>query len=160
MVEQENSLHINIVNADIITMAKGMGNGFPIGGVLISPEIKASNGLLGTTFGGNHLACAAGVAVLDVLKEESLMEHVTAVNAHLVKQLKEIPQIKKIKGIGLMLGVEFDFPIKEIRTKLLTDHHIFTGASANANLLRILPPLSVTKEQLTVFTTALKEVLQ
>lgn len=147
------------IQADIVTMAKGMGNGFPIGGVLIHPEIEASYGLLGTTFGGNHLACAAGIAVLDVLKEENLMENATEVSDYLVAQLKEIDQIKQIKGKGLMLGVELEYPVKEVRTKLLNEYHIFTGASANPNLLRILPPLTITKEQISVFSKALKEVL-
>ncbi|MCO6501010.1 MAG: aminotransferase class III-fold pyridoxal phosphate-dependent enzyme [Vicingus serpentipes] len=147
------------IQADIVSMAKGMGNGFPIGGVLISPEIKASYGLLGTTFGGNHLACAAGIAVLDVLKEEKLMENATEVSNYLVEQLQAINQIKRLKGKGLMLGVEFDYPVKDIRTVLLNKYHIFTGASANPNLLRILPPLTITKEQIKAFSEALKEIL-
>ncbi|MFT6167456.1 MAG: acetylornithine aminotransferase [Vicingaceae bacterium] len=151
--------HANI-QADIITMAKGMGNGFPIGGVLIHPKIKAISGMLGTTFGGNPLACAASISVLDTLKNENLLDNVKAVNSYLVKALEEISSIKKIKGRGLMLGVEFDFPIKEIRFQLLKEYHIFTGASANPNLLRILPPLCITKEQTKPLITALKEILQ
>jgi len=148
------------IQADIISMAKGMGNGFPIGGVLISPEIKASYGLLGTTFGGNHLACAAGIAVLDVLKEEKLMENATEVSNYLIEQLQGIDQIKQIKGKGLMLGVEFDYPVKDVRNTLLNEYHIFTGASANPNLLRILPPLTITKGQIKAFSEALKETLK
>lgn len=151
--------HANI-QADIVTMAKGMGNGFPIGGLLIHPKIEAKPGMLGTTFGGNHLACAACIAVLDTLENESLLDNVQVVNNFLVKELEAISSIKKIKGKGLMLGVEFDFPIKEIRTQLLNEHHIFTGASANPNLLRILPPLGITKEQIKPFIKALKALLQ
>lgn len=144
---------------DIISVAKGMGNGFPIGGILLHPDIEAQYGMLGTTFGGNHLACAAGIAVLDTMKKEDLLEKVRAVSDKLIPVLKQIPQVKNVKGRGLMLGVEFDFPIKEIRAKLLHDYHIFTGASANPNLLRILPPLNITIEQLMAFPTALKEIL-
>ncbi len=150
--------HANI-DADIITMAKGMGNGFPIGGVLINPKIKASFGLLGTTFGGNHLACAAGIAVLEVMKNENLISNVDVLNTFLVKELKSIPKIKKIKGKGLMIGVEFDFEIKTIREKLLYDYQIFTGNSSNPNVLRILPPLCITQEEITPFINALKNIL-
>jgi len=147
------------ITPDIITMAKGMGNGFPIGGVLISPEIKAKYGLLGTTFGGNPLACAAGIAVLEVIKKESLLENVNTVSRYLIDKLKQFSQIKNVKGKGLMLGVEFDFPIKEIREELLYKHHLFTGSSSNPNLLRILPPLVITQEQADTFIKALTEVL-
>lgn len=148
------------IQADIITMAKGMGNGFPIGGLLIHPKIETKSGMLGTTFGGNHLACAACIAVLDTLQNEGLLDNVQTTNNFLVKELEAIPAIKKIKGKGLMLGVEFDFPIKEIRTLLLDKYHIFTGTSANPNLLRILPPLGITKEQIKPFIKALKALLQ
>lgn len=147
------------VKADIITTAKGMGNGFPIGGALISPEVKASYGLLGTTFGGNHLACAAGISVLETIENEQLIDKVQNTSEVLTLALKKIKSIKKIKGRGLMLGVEFDFPIKELRGKLLNDHKIFTGASANPNLLRILPPLNITEEEILLFASALKEEL-
>tara|TARA_B100000768_G_scaffold153995_1_gene150481 strand:- start:4984 stop:6117 length:1134 start_codon:yes stop_codon:yes gene_type:complete len=147
------------IEADIITMAKGMGNGFPIGGILIHPKIEAKPGMLGTTFGGNHLACAAGIAVLETIKNENLMENANELSNYLKAALKEIPGIKNIKGKGLMLGVELDFSIKEIRTKLLNKHYIFTGASANPNLLRILPPLGITKTQVEPFITALKKIL-
>ena len=148
------------IKADIISMAKGMGNGFPIGGILIHPKIKASSGLLGTTFGGNHLACAAGLAVLKVLNDERLMENVMNVNSDLIAALKAIPAIKNIKGKGLMLGIEFDFPVRDMRLKLLNDFHIFTGASSNPNLLRILPPLCITHKEISPFIQALKIVLQ
>lgn len=147
------------VKADIITLAKGMGNGFPIGGVLIHPNIQASAGLLGTTFGGNHLACAAGIAVLNTMEDENILENVAQVNSFLVQELKNITAIKKIKGKGLMLGVEFDFPIKTLRSQLLEEHYIFTGASANPNLLRILPPLNITTAEISSFIHALKAQL-
>ena len=150
--------HHNI-HPDIITIAKGMGNGFPIGGVLISDKIEAKFGMLGTTFGGNHLACAAAISVLDVMEKEKLMNNVNEVSAYFFKRIKEIPQIKKVKGKGLMLGVEFDFEVAEIRKKMIFDKHIFTGGAANKRLLRILPPLSVSKSQLGVFVDVLKEVL-
>jgi acetylornithine/N-succinyldiaminopimelate aminotransferase len=148
------------IQPDMITIAKGMGNGFPIGGVLISPKIKASYGLLGTTFGGNPLACAAGIAVLEVMKNESILTHVNETGDYLKEQLGQVPQVKRVKGKGLMLGVEFDFPIKALRDKLVYDYHIFTGSSSNLNLLRILPPLVVTREDVHTFVNALKEILQ
>lgn len=147
------------VKADIISMAKGMGNGFPIAGVLIHPKIEAKAGLLGTTFGGNHLACAAGLAVLEVVSSENLMENVKEMNAFLMDELSKINGIKKIKGRGLMLGVELDKPVKTLRSDLLFNHHIFTGASANPNLIRILPPLTITKTDLVPFIEALNKLL-
>src|SRR5690606_4639803 len=131
--------HHNI-QPDMITTAKGMGNGFPIGGVLISDKIKAKYGMLGTTFGGNHLACAAGISVLDVMEKEHLMQNVNEVYGYFLQEIKTVPKIKKVKGKGLMLGVEFDFEVGELRKKLIFDKHIFTGGSNNKNLLRILPP--------------------
>ncbi len=150
--------HHNI-HPDIITIAKGMGNGFPIGGVLISDKIKAKFGMLGTTFGGNHLACAAAISVLDVMEKENLIDNTNEVSEYFLKRIKEILQIKKVKGKGLMLGVEFDFEVAEIRKKLIFDKHIFTGGASNKKLLRILPPLSVAKSQIDEFVDALKEVL-
>lgn len=147
------------ITADIITTAKGMGNGFPIAGVLISPEIEAKFGLLGTTFGGNHLACAAGIAVLDSIRDEKLMENVNTIHSFLISELKLIPAIKNIKGLGLMLGIEFDFPIANLRKELLEKYHIFTGASANPNLLRILPPLTITQVEINPFINSLKSLL-
>ncbi|MFT6243398.1 MAG: acetylornithine aminotransferase [Salibacteraceae bacterium] len=147
------------IKADIISMAKGMGNGFPIGGILINPDIKATYGLLGTTFGGNYLACAAGCAVLDILSEENIVENINQLDRWMRHELASIPEIKKVKGKGLMLGIEFDFPIKELRSKLLFDSKIFTGASMNPNLLRILPPLTVKREDLNEFIQALKQHL-
>lgn len=150
--------HHNI-QPDMITTAKGMGNGFPIGGVLISDKYKAKYGSLGTTFGGNHLACTAGISVLDVMEKENLMENVKEVFQYFSEEIKTVPQIKKVKGKGLMLGVEFDFEVGELRKKLIFDKHIFTGGSNNKNLLRILPPLSAKKEHLAIFINALKEIL-
>jgi len=147
------------IQPDIISMAKGMGNGFPIGGVLINPQIKAKAGMLGTTFGGNPLACSASLAVLEVMEKDAVLKHVTEISSYLTKQLKKLPKIKKIKGKGLMLGVEFDFPVKEIREKLVYEHHIFTGSSSNPNLLRILPPLVIEKEHVDTFLEAIKKVI-
>lgn len=147
------------VSPEVISMAKGMGNGFPIGGILIHPSIEAWHGMLGTTFGGNHLACAAGIAVLDVLKEQDLLNHVTEVYDYFKEKAAEIPQVKTMKGRGLMLGLEFDFEVAELRKKLIYDYHIFTGSANNKKLLRILPPLTVTKEHIDTFINALTEIL-
>lgn len=144
------------ITPDIISMAKGMGNGFPIGGILIHPSIKASFGLLGTTFGGNHLACSASLAVLEVIEEENLMQNATEISAYFIEKANEIPEVKKVKGRGLMLGLEFDFPVAELRKKLIHKHHIFTGSAKNPNLLRILPPLTVAKKHVDFFFKALK----
>lgn len=147
------------IQPDIITMAKGMGNGFPIGGILVHPSIEAKHGMLGTTFGGNHLACAAGIAVLDAIEEENLMENAAKVSAYFVEKAKSIPQVKKIKGRGLMLGLEFDYDVAELRKKLIYEKHIFTGSSNNKNLIRILPPLTITEEHFDRFFMALEEIL-
>ncbi|MBZ9729149.1 aminotransferase class III-fold pyridoxal phosphate-dependent enzyme [Salegentibacter sp. JZCK2] len=147
------------IRPDIISIAKGMGNGFPVGGVLIDKSIKAKSGMLGTTFGGNHLACAAGSAVLEVIEKENLLANATELFEYVKEKATEIPQIKKIKGRGLMIGLEFDFEIAQIRKELLFKHQIFTGASANKNLLRILPPLNIKKEHFDELFKALKIVL-
>ncbi|ANW94860.1 acetylornithine aminotransferase [Wenyingzhuangia fucanilytica] len=147
------------VKADIIPMAKGMGNGFPIGGVLIANHIEPWYGMLGTTFGGSHLACAAGIAVLDVMKQENIMQNVADVNAYFQEQVKDLPGLKQVKGQGLMLGLEFNYEVGELRKKLIYDYKIFTGGANNKNLLRILPPLNVTKADIDVFVEALKELL-
>lgn len=144
---------------DIISIAKGMGNGFPIGGILISHEIKASYGLLGTTFGGNHLACAASLSVLHVLEEENLLENTVDISAYFKEKAAMLPQIKATKGRGLMLGLEFNFPVATLRKHLIFKHHIFTGNAKNPNLLRILPPLTVQKEHIDAFFNALEEEL-
>ena len=147
------------IKPDIITTAKGMANGFPIGGVLIAKKHKAKFGMLGTTFGGNHLACVAAISVLDIIEEEDLIANVNEVSNYFMEEIKQIPEVKKVKGKGLMLGVEFDFEVGELRKKLITEKHIFTGGSNNKNLLRILPPLTISKAQIDEFIKALKEVL-
>ena len=148
------------IKPDIISIAKGMGNGFPIGGILISPKIKASFGLLGTTFGGSHLSCAAGIAVLETIEKEKLQENATLVYNHFLEVIKDMPYVKKIKGKGLMLGLEFDFDVSELRKKMILEKHVFTGNSSNKNLLRILPPLTITKEAINHFVKVLKEALE
>jgi acetylornithine aminotransferase len=147
------------LNPDIISIAKGMGNGFPIGGILIHPNIKPSFGLLGTTFGGNHLACVASLSVLEVIKKERLMQNTLEVSTHFLKETLNFKKIKTVKGRGLMLGLEFDFPIAELRKNLIFKHKIFTGSAKNPNLLRILPPLTVKKEHIELFFEALKNEL-
>lgn len=149
------------IKPDIISMAKGMGNGFPVGGILISPKFEAQYGLLGTTFGGNHLACAAAIAVLDVLKSESLISNAKKLGDYVIENLKPLQEsgkIKELRGKGLMIGIELDDPIKEIREKLIFNNHIFVGASG-ANTLRLLPSLAVKKEELDKFISALKSYL-
>ncbi|WP_109830495.1 aspartate aminotransferase family protein [Reichenbachiella versicolor] len=147
------------VKADLITVAKGMGNGFPIGGVLISPEFEAEFGQLGTTFGGNHLACAAGNAVLEVIEEESLMENASKVGSYLIEELSKINQVKEVRGKGLLIGADFDFAVKEIRGRLVKEYKIFTGAASNPNTLRLLPPMGISTKEVDTFITALKSVL-
>ncbi|MFI1745140.1 aspartate aminotransferase family protein [Thalassobellus sediminis] len=151
--------HYN-VTPEIISIAKGMGNGFPIGGILIHPSIEAKYGMLGTTFGGNHLACAAGLAVLNTIEDEKLIDNVNAMSEYLIEKAKSIPQIKNIKGRGLMIGLEFDFEVGELRKKLIYDEHIFTGGASNKKLLRILPPLTIKKEHVDQFFEALVKVLK
>ena len=133
------------IEADIITVAKGIANGFPMGGVLISPKIKAVFGMLGTTFGGNHLACAAAIAVLDIIKEENLVENAAKIGAYLMENLKGNKAIKELRGEGLMIGIELNEGYTDLRNKLLFEKHIFTGG-AGANVMRLLPPLCITKE--------------
>lgn len=147
------------IDPDIISIAKGMGNGFPVGGILIHPKFKASYGLLGTTFGGNHLACAASLSVLEVMEKENLMENVQNISKHFMEQAKTIPEVIQIKGRGLMLGLEFDFPVAEIRKNLIYEHKIFTGSSKNPNVLRILPPLTIRKKHINQLITAVKKEL-
>ncbi len=145
------------VKPDIITMAKGMGNGFPIGGVLIQPEIEPWYGMLGTTFGGNHLACAAAISVLDVMKNETLIENAEKVGNYLIEKLSEMDADFELRGLGLMIGMEFKFPIKEIRQRLLFDYGIFTGVSGQ-NIIRLLPPLSLSIQQANEFLAAFEAV--
>ena len=146
------------IKPDIITQAKGIGNGFPIGVVLISPKFQAVYGELGTTFGGNHLACAAAAAVLEVMEEENLLENVNRVGEYLMEELKKIDGIKEVRGRGLMIGIEFEEPIKEIRRRLLFEEHVFTGVSGT-NVIRLLPPLTLTMEQASDFMERFKRVL-
>ena len=143
------------IKPDIIPMAKGMGNGFPVGGVLINKKIKAKYGMLGTTFGGNHLACSAVLSVLNTLKEENLLKNSKNLGEYFKNKLSKIKSIKKIKGRGLMLGLEFDFDAKELRKNLIFKHSIFTGGSANKKLLRILPPLNITEHHIDMLYNAL-----
>lgn len=143
----------------IITTAKGMGNGFPVGGLLIHPDIKPHMGMLGTTFGGNHLACAATLSVLEVLEKENLISNISGLEAYFRDKASGIPGLKKIKGKGLMLGLEMEFEVAGLRKKLLYQHGIFTGNSKNKHLLRILPPLNIQKEQIDLLFEALKKEL-
>jgi len=147
------------IKPHIISMAKGMGNGFPVGGILIHPEIKASFELLGTTFGGNHLACVATLSVLKALKAQNLMQNAKEMEVYFREQAKDISEIVNLKGRGLMLGLEFEFPVSELRKKLLFQHKIFTGSSKNPNLIRILPPLTIRKEHIDSLFKALKHIL-
>ena len=143
------------IKPDIIPMAKGMGNGFPVGGVLINKKIKAKFGMLGTTFGGNHLACSAVLSVLDTIKQENLLKNSKNLGEYFKNKLSKIKSIKKIKGRGLMLGLEFDFDAKDLRKNLIFKHNIFTGGSANKKLLRILPPLNITEHHIDMLYNAL-----
>jgi acetylornithine aminotransferase len=147
------------IKPDIITVAKGMGNGFPIGGVLIHESIKASYGMLGTTFGGNHLACAAGLAVLEVIEKENLLENAANLFEYFKEKAAAIPQVKRVKGMGLMLGLEFDFEVAELRKKLIHNQHMFSGGASDKHVLRVLPALNITKENLDQFFDALKKEL-
>jgi acetylornithine aminotransferase len=147
------------ITPDVISLAKGMGNGFPIGGILISPKFEAKYGLLGTTFGGNHLACAAALSVLDIIEKENLIDNVNEISAYFKEKAAEISEVKNIKGRGLMLGLEFDYDVTELRKKLIYNEHIFTGNASQKNLLRILPPLSITKADVDVFFAGLKKAL-
>ncbi len=148
------------IEPDIISIAKGMGNGFPVGGILIHNTIPAKYGMLGTTFGGNHLACAATMAVLEVLESEHLIENAQKLGVYFTEKATGIPQVKRVKGRGLMLGLEFDFEVAELRKKLIYEQHIFTGGAKDKHVLRILPALTIGKEQIDLFFNALKTVLQ
>ena len=148
------------IRPDIITVAKGMGNGFPIAGVLISPEFEAVHGLLGTTFGGNHLACAAGIAVLEVMENEDLIEKSRESGAYLINELLNFPGISEVRGKGLMIGIELDQPAGPVRSALLNDHFIFTGSSSQPTTLRLLPALNVNREQLDQFLTSFEKILK
>jgi acetylornithine aminotransferase len=147
------------VNADIYTMAKGMGNGFPIGGILIAPHIKPKHGMLGTTFGGNPLACAAALGVLEVMEEENLVEMARQRGMYIKNRLKNIDGIENIRGRGLMIGFDVPAELKDLRKKMLYDFNIFTG-EAKPNVIRLLPSLAITKKQTDEFLDALKEAIE
>lgn len=147
------------VRPDMITVAKGIGNGFPMAAVLISPKFTPVYGQLGTTFGGNHLACAAAIAVLDVMKEENLVENAAKVGAHLLEELKKFKGIKEVRGRGLMIGLEFEEPIKELRKQLLFEQKVFTGVSGT-NVIRLLPPLCLSMQEADDFLTRLQHVMK
>lgn len=144
------------VDADIYTMAKGMGNGFPVGGILIAPHIPAKHGMLGTTFGGNHLACAAAIAVVEVIWQEKLMANAVEVGNYLIKQLKRIKQLKNIRGKGLMIGFDVPQELNDLRKNLLFNHHIFTG-EAKPDTIRLLPSLALRKKDADQFLEAVEE---
>lgn len=146
------------VRPDVITVAKGIANGFPMGGVLISPKFTPVYGQLGTTFGGNHLACAAAIAVLDIFEQENLVENARKVGEYLMAELKQIPGIKEVRGRGLMIGMEFDYPVKELRTRLIKEEKVFTGATGT-HMIRLLPPLVLTMDQAQDFIGRLKNAL-
>lgn len=147
------------ITPDIISIAKGMGNGFPIGGIMIAPHIEPNYGMLGTTFGGNHLACTAALAVLEILEAEDLIDNARLTGEYFVTKALEIPGVQQVKGKGLMLGLEFDFEVADLRKKLIYDEHIFTGGAMNKKLLRILPPLTIGKIEIDQFIKALQIVL-
>lgn len=146
------------IKADIVTVAKGIANGFPMSGVIISPDIRPAYGMLGTTFGGNHLACAAAIAVLDIFESENLVENAARTGDYLMQRLQEISQIKEVRGKGLMIGLEFGFPVKQLRTELLFGQKVFTGASGS-NVIRLLPPLTLTRQLADEFIVSLTAAL-
>ncbi len=146
------------IRPDIITVAKGIANGFPMSAVLITPEIKPVKGMLGTTFGGNHLGCAAAVAVLEVMRDEKLVENAAKIGEYILDELKKIPQLKEVRGRGLMIGVEIEGNASELRKRLLFDHHIFTGG-AGEHTVRLLPALTVGKKEADIFLREFKKLL-
>ncbi len=147
------------IQPQLITTAKGMGNGFPVAGVLIHPDIQAKHGMLGTTFGGNYLACAAAIAVLDVIEKEKLMENALLIGEYIKQQLKGYSGIKEIRGTGLMLGIELETSGEQVRKQLLFEHKIFTGSSSNKNTVRLLPALNIGVTEATVFLNAFSQVM-
>lgn len=147
------------VDADIYTMAKGMGNGFPVAGIIISPKLKPWNGMLGTTFGGNHLACAAALAVLEVIEKDQLTKNAEEIGNYLITELRKIDKIKEVRGLGLMIGIELPEELSNVRKNLLWNHHIFTG-EAKPNVIRLLPALNLTKEHADEFLQKLKAELE
>ncbi|WP_285269024.1 aspartate aminotransferase family protein [Kaistella rhinocerotis] len=147
------------VKPDIITTAKGMANGFPIGGVLISPKIQAKHKMLGTTFGGNHLACAAAIAVLEIIENENLIRESLEKGKYLIQKLKEIPQIKAIRGKGLLIGIDFEIPAAQVSKKLREEFKIFVGSASDPLTMRLLPPLTISYPEMDYFISSLKSVL-
>jgi acetylornithine aminotransferase len=147
------------VTADIYTMAKGMGNGFPVGGILIAPHIKSKHGMLGTTFGGNHLACAAALAVLEIIEKDDLINTAREHGDYLMDELKNIDGIQNIRGKGLMIGFDVPENLKDLRKNLLSKHHVFTGEAKPA-AIRLLPALNIPRKQIDEFITALKSELK
>lgn len=147
------------VDADIYSMAKGMGNGFPIGGILIAPHIRPKHGMLGTTFGGNHLACAAALAVLEVMEQEDLMQKAAVNGAYMIEQLKAIPDIQNVRGRGWMIGFDVPDTIKDLKKVLLSEYKTFTG-EAKPNVIRLLPSLALHKEQADDFLHRLREAIK
>ncbi len=150
--------HANI-KPDIITIAKGMGNGFPVAGTLLSPKFQAKHGMLGTTFGGNYLASAAGLAVLEVIKEENLIQHAAELGSYTMEQLQGISGISEVRGMGLMIGISLPYSSAALRKNLLMEHCIFTGSASDPNTLRLLPALNVSKADIDTFLNALKSEL-
>lgn len=146
------------VNADIYSMAKGMGNGFPIGGISIAPKLKPWHGMLGTTFGGNHLACAAALAVLEVMEQDQLLQNGAQIGDYLIKELQQFKEINEVRGRGLMIGIDLPESLAHAKKDLLFKHHIFTG-EAKPNVIRLLPALNITKQHADQFLTAFSEVL-
>lgn len=146
------------IRPDIITCAKGIANGFPMGAVLISPTIAPSKGMLGTTFGGSHLACAAAIAVLEVMEDEKLVDNAREVGEYLMEELRKFPELKEVRGRGLMIGVEVEDSASDLRKRLLFDHHIFTGG-AGATTVRLLPPLGLTREEADRFLCEFRKAL-
>ena len=146
------------IRPDIITLAKGIANGFPMGAVMIAPHFKAVKGMLGTTFGGNHLACAAAIAVLEIFEQENLVANARKIGDYLLEGLRRIPQLKEVRGRGLMIGVEIEGSASEVRMRLLRDHHIFTGAAGDTTI-RLLPALTITNREAEIFLASLKRVL-
>lgn len=146
------------IQADLITVAKGIGNGFPMAGVLISPMFKPVHGMLGTTFGGNHLSCAAALAVMDVIEQENLVENAASIGTYLIGELRKLPQIKEVRGEGLMIGMEFEEPIKELRSRLIHEQKVFTGVTGT-HVIRLLPPLCLSRTEAEEFLIRLKKVL-
>ncbi len=146
------------IRPDIITLAKGIANGFPMGAVMIAPHFKAVKGMLGTTFGGNHLACAAAIAVLEIFEQENLVANARKIGDYLLEGLRRIPQLKEVRGRGLMIGVEIEGSASEVRMQLLRDHHIFTGAAGDTTI-RLLPALTITNREAEIFLASLKRVL-